>query len=237
MNDGTPEEYELLADILTEAPAPLLPIPGNHDNPELFRSTFAHLDLLPDDGAFHYAVDAGDLMLVALDTTIPGRNDGEITAEDAAQLDAQLSAARDQPTIVFCHHVPYATGAWWSDYMGVRGADLLRTVCETHHQVIRVVSGHVHRATQTQWDHLVLSSAPSTAFAVGVGAGDYETAAPTVSDLPSSAPLFWWRDDELLALEAELDLPHTRIDLHDLISDWDTYEANARSGAPMPHEH
>ncbi len=120
----------------------------------------------------------------------------------------------------------------------MKGADLLRTVCESHHQVIRVVSGHVHRATQTQWGRLILSSAPSTAYQCGVAVGaDLTAAEPTLSDLPSAAPLFWWNDGDLVATDAELPLPHTRVDLRSLITDWDPYEAAARSGRPIPKDH
>ena len=59
VNDGTAEEYALLAEALAEAPCPVLPIPGNHDDPVLLHATFAALDVcgaaLPDlrSGPFH----------------------------------------------------------------------------------------------------------------------------------------------------------------------------------------
>jgi hypothetical protein len=103
--------------------------------------------------------------------------------------------------------------------------------------VKRVVSGHVHRATQVQWGHAVLSSAPSTAYQCGIGAGDFLTPDPMLSDLPSAAPLFWWRDGDLLATDAELPLPHTRVDLRDLITDFEPYELAAKAGGPIPKDH
>ncbi len=45
VNDGTAEEYALLAEALAEAPCPVLPIPGNHDDPLLLHATFAALDV------------------------------------------------------------------------------------------------------------------------------------------------------------------------------------------------
>lgn len=239
VNDGTAEEYALLAEALAEAPCPVLPIPGNHDDPMLLHATFAALDVcgatLPDprSGPFHYVVDDHPVRLVALDSTVAGHHHGQVTEQSAAWLDATLTAAPEHPTMLFMHHVPYATGAWWFDYSGIDGRDLLREVLVRHPQVLRVVSGHVHRATSTQWGHLTLSSAPSTAFLSGTGVGD---GPPLIVDQRSAPQLFAVDGDSLVASEADLPGPRLSIDMRDLVQDWSTYESVTRSRGPVPKD-
>jgi len=236
VNDGTAGEYALLAEIVADAPCPVLPIPGNHDDAALLHATFATLDVcgapLPDprSAPFHYAVEDHAVRLVAFDVTVAGHHHGQVTPDSAASLDATLAAAPDRPTMVFMHHVPYATGAWWFDYAGVAGADLLRDVLARHRQVLRVVSGHVHRATSTQWGHLTLSSAPSTAFLSGTGVGD---GPPLIVDQRAAPQLFAVDGDSLVASEADLPGLRLSIDMRDLVQDWSTYESVTRSRGPV----
>lgn len=237
VNDGTEAEYELLAELLDDAPCPVLPIPGNHDHPALLHATFtasaACTVPLPDpaDGPFHYTVDEHPVRLVALDTTVDGHHHGEVTADAAAWLDRTLASAPDRPTLVFQHHVPYATGAWWFDYAGVVGADRLRDVLARHPQVVRVVAGHLHRATSTQWGPLTLSTAPSTAYLSGTGVGD---GPPTIVDQRAPVTLLWWTGDGLVASDSDLPGTHPTIDLRTINADWDAYEAVARQRGPIP---
>lgn len=236
-NDATPEEYELLAATLAHAPCPVLPIPGNHDDPALLRAVFAASDRCPVDlpdapaGSFHYAHDQFDVRLVAFDTTVADLHNGQVTDESAAWLDAALAERPDAPTVVFMHHTPYATGSWWFDYNGVVGADRLRAVLERHPQVLRVVSGHVHRATHTQWGALTLSSAPSTAYLSSTGVGD---GPPLIIDQRAPVTLLHFVDGGIVASETDLPAARTTLDLRDLNANWSDYEPRARAGGPIP---
>ncbi|MEZ5320507.1 MAG: metallophosphoesterase [Microthrixaceae bacterium] len=243
VNDGTAAEYDLLAEVLAGTPAPILPIPGNHDDPERLATTFAHLDCcpvaLPDRRPFHYTydghVEADHVRFVALDSTLAGHHSGRITPESAAWLDDRLAESR-VPTIVFLHHTPYATGSWWFDYQGVAGADLLREVVCAHPHVLRVVAGHVHRATSTQWGgpgttRVTLSTAPSTAFLAGTGVAG---GPPVIVDQRAPVTLFDVdRDGTLVASESDMPGDHVVIDARHLGSDWETYERKARAGGPI----
>lgn len=238
-NDATPVEYDLLAETLHHAPCPVLPIPGNHDDPALLRATFAAAGVCPADlpdapaGEFHYAHDDLDVRFVALDTTVADLHNGEVTERSAAWLDDTLAARSDQPTVVFMHHTPYATGSWWFDYNGVAGAERLRTVLARHPQVIRVVTGHVHRATHTQWGTLTLSSAPSTAYLSATGVGD---GPPLIIDQRAPVTLLHHTDGTIVASETDLPTARTTLDLRDLNPNWADYEQRARAGGPVPKD-
>jgi 3',5'-cyclic-AMP phosphodiesterase len=122
--DGAlPTEYERLREILGPLPMPVHVLPGNHD----------------EGVEAGYAVEIGELRLVACDTTIPGRDEGEI---DLAWLEATLD---DTPTIVAMHHPPILTGIGGLDEIGLTNRAALAGLLQRSPQVRRVIAGHVHR--------------------------------------------------------------------------------------------
>jgi 3',5'-cyclic AMP phosphodiesterase CpdA len=122
--DGArPAEYERVRELLGPLPMPVHLLPGNHD----------------EGVQAGYAVRVGELRLVACDTTIPGRDDGEV---DLAWLEATLD---DTPTIVAMHHPPILTGIPPLDAIGLTNRDALAGLLQRSPQVRRVIAGHVHR--------------------------------------------------------------------------------------------
>ena len=71
------------------------------------------------------------------------------------------------------HHPPFETGIWWVDCVGLKGAELFEGVVRRHDQVLKVLSGHVHRLIQTSWGGCSLWVCPSTSVAL---AGDLDPA-------------------------------------------------------------
>jgi 3',5'-cyclic-AMP phosphodiesterase len=131
---GDPREYARVRELLAPLPMPYHVLPGNHDNVPELEKVF---------GPAEYAVDAGDLRLVAVDSTIPGPGDGRIPLD---RLRAKLDAG-GKPTIVAMHHAPLVTGVAPMDALGVPREDRegLATLLLRHPEVKRVVTGHLHR--------------------------------------------------------------------------------------------
>lgn len=166
---GSTDEWNELLGRLQALEAPWEAISGNHDR------GVAEL-------VGHRSLTAGPLHLVLLDTS----ND-EFTDDDAAWLDAELASHRDAPTVIAVHQPPFETGIWWMDCVGLKGREVLERVVRSHPQVIKVLSGHVHRPIQTQWDGCSLWVCPSTARAVAADLdpehGPAETAEPPAFSL------------------------------------------------------
>jgi Icc protein len=120
-------------------------LPGNHDDRRALRRNFG----VPGeaDEPVRYSVDLGPLRLVVLDTTQPGEVAGELDANQLNWLDAELSTAPDQLTLVAMHHPPILTGIPGWDEIGLSTLDrrALADVIGRHRQVRRLVCGHVHR--------------------------------------------------------------------------------------------
>src|SRR6185312_11830084 len=143
--NGTPEEYQRVRELL--APLDLEPhvLPGNHDLRGPMREAFG----LPGEGAEHasHAVDLGPLRLVCLDSTIPGAEAGALDEGRIEWLDAALGEEREKPTVLAMHHPPLSTAIPSFDAIGLapewRAA--LGEVLARHPQVTRIIAGHVHR--------------------------------------------------------------------------------------------
>jgi Icc protein len=77
VDEGTPAEYTVAREILSQLQMPFLVIPGNHDEREAFRESFSDHDYLPKTGALHFVSGGyGPVRIVALDVTLPGLHHG-----------------------------------------------------------------------------------------------------------------------------------------------------------------
>lgn len=166
VHDGLPEEYARLAGLLNQLPMPWYVVPGNHDDREHLRATFAGRGFFPDGGFLHYVVDLGPVRLIALDTLVPGAPGGRLCEERLAWLDARLSEAPQRPTLLFMHHPPFRTGMRIMDSMGLEGAEGLEAVVRRHPQVERILCGHLHRSIVKRFAGTVASVCPATALHV-----------------------------------------------------------------------
>ena len=155
-------EYEQVRELLAPLQAPVYVVPGNHDDRHALHR---HFGVPGANGApVQYSVDLGPLRLVVVDTTRPGEDAGELDAERLAWLDAELSAAPEQPTLVAMHHPPVLTGipAW--DQLGLPAPHrrALAEVIARHRQVRRLVGGHVHRTITGDLAGRPVLTVPST---------------------------------------------------------------------------
>jgi Icc protein len=212
-DNGTPEQYAILRELLDGLDAPLYLVPGNHDERRPLADAFPHHTYLPRDGGPQsYAIEDHAVRLVGVDTTHPGHHDGELGTDELAWLDETLAARPDAPTLVFMHHPPFDTGIWWMDCVGIsdehrRGFE---AVIRRHPQVQRVVSGHIHRPVQTAWGATIVSVAPSTAHQVGldlVAGGGMR-----LTDEPPMVTFIDWTDDHVLNHTAAF-LPNASFDI------------------------
>jgi 3',5'-cyclic-AMP phosphodiesterase len=167
---GDAESYALARDLLTAFPAPVLAIPGNHDDREAFRAGLSGLSkLIPlsATGPLHAVVDC-PVRVVGFDVTVPDDHHGQVTPDHARWLDATLAVAPDTPTLLVMHQPPFVTGMGFVDDYRCFGEDLLAQVLSRHPQVIRLLAGHVHRFTLTSFADRPALTAPATATSIAL---------------------------------------------------------------------
>jgi 3',5'-cyclic AMP phosphodiesterase CpdA len=193
VDGGTPAEYARLRHVLSPLPMPVYLIPGNHDDREALRHAFADYPKMPRTGFIQYVIDDGPLLLIAVDTLLPGASGGRVDAERLAWLDARLSEAPSKPTMIFMHHPPFKTAIEYMDGIGLEGADAMAEVVRRHPQVERVVCGHLHRSIQSRWAGTVAMTAPATAHQVGLDVR--HDVGLSFSMEPPGYALHLWRED------------------------------------------
>lgn len=149
-NWARPEEYSILAELMAPLAVRFLPLPGNHDDRELLRSTFpdtpwvdaAHASWVTEVAATD-EMGAG-VRIVGLDSTIPGEPGAEFDDDREHWLRSVLDTSTDGVTVLALHHPPFATGLGWMDASGFVGLDRLTAVL-ANHPVDKVICGHFHR--------------------------------------------------------------------------------------------
>jgi len=167
-NDGRPGEYVALAELLSPLGAPVLPLPGNHDDRDALRATFPDV---PWADAAHASwtttLDDGrrSARVVGLDSTRPGHPGAELDASREEWLRSALAAPFDGVTVLAMHHPPMATGIEWMDRSGFVGLDRLEAVLAAH-PVDRIVCGHLHRPIVSTIAGVAVTVGPSTVQSV-----------------------------------------------------------------------
>jgi 3',5'-cyclic AMP phosphodiesterase CpdA len=197
-NDARAAEYAALAPLLAQAPAPLFLVPGNHDDRDRLRAAFPAHAYLPHTGKLSYTIEKFGVRIVVLDSAIEGETGGGFDEDDAAWLEAVLSAAPATPTVVALHHPPFLTHERLFDRIGLAGRDAFAVVIARHPQVQIVIAGHHHRAVIGRVAHAPAVVAPATAYTYSlalrdnqkIGVKSAEAAfAVHVWDTPESAPV------------------------------------------------
>ncbi len=159
---GSVADCELARELLAGLEAPVYVIPGNHDD----RAALRHVFELPGEGAdpIQYAAELGPLRLLALDSTRPGSDGGELDAARLGWLEAELARAPERPTLVALHHPPLTIGIAVWDEIGLDAGSRagLERLLADHPQVLGTVSGHVHRTLVGQVAGRPALAIPST---------------------------------------------------------------------------
>ena len=198
---GSIAAYETLKSVIARLPFPVRFALGNHDD----RGNFCHV--FPDvavteSGHVQYAFVQGGLRFVVLDTLVEGLHGGALSEDQAAWLDAALGADT-RPTILVLHHPPIETGnGWMTEDIDAPWVQRLSAVVLRHGHVVRMITGHLHRAIVTGWQGTTLAVCPSTAPQVALDFSDIDPAHPDDRDMVVAAPpgfaVHWWNGRDLI---------------------------------------
>jgi len=141
---------------------PYYVVPGNHDNRATILAAFAPEHCRADvPGFITYTVDAHDIRLIALDSTIPGAPGGELCPQRLEWLAQTLASHDDKPCLIFLHHPPLKCGVLESDADDFIGAEKFARLIRQHKNILRVTCGHIHLMTFAGWSGTSLSTSPS----------------------------------------------------------------------------
>jgi 3',5'-cyclic-AMP phosphodiesterase len=152
-----PGGYSHFRRLFSTLGAPVLCLPGNHDEPVAMRRELAGKPFVL--GGY---VDIGRWRIVLLDSCIPGSASGALSAQELENLEAALATAGARHCMVCLHHHPVAMASRWLDNVGLtNAAEFLHTI-DAHRNVRAIVWGHVHQAFDTLRKGVRLLATPST---------------------------------------------------------------------------
>jgi len=156
--DASAASYGRVSAQLSTAGAPVLALPGNHDDPTVMRRYFP----LGPWGAPH-VYERRNWQLVLLDSTEPGCVHGEFSGAVLAQLEQCLRRASARHVFIALHHQPVPVESLWIDRYALQRADAFWSVVDRFPQVRCVAWGHVHQDFHAVRGEVALLGSPSTA--------------------------------------------------------------------------
>src|SRR5262249_32542357 len=143
------EEYDHLKLLLAPLKLPFAGIPGNHDSREVMRAAFPSAAYAFPAAPFNQKIEVGELDLLLVDSSVPGKPHGELDVPTLGWLEATLASSGGRPALVFLHHPPFVTGIWHMDRQNLHNAKALAAIVQRHPRVQLIAPGHVHPATLT----------------------------------------------------------------------------------------
>ena len=160
--NGLFEESKRAEAILKKLRSPYYIVPGNHDDRSTLLSVFGKNACPVENNEFiNYVIEGYDIRLIALDTSRPGESGGEICETRRSWLEEQLSIKRDKDTIIFMHHPPAKCRVLETDKDAFIGVDKLGDLIKKHHNIKRILCGHIHMSAHLEWYNTIISVAPS----------------------------------------------------------------------------
>ena len=208
---GDADSYRALRAAITDCPFPVWPIPGNHDDRGVFSAILPHV---PSQSGFaQYAVMAGALRILCLDTHEPGRHGGGFCQPRAEWLRAQLAAHPDVPTLIAMHHPPLVSGIGWMDpnpadpwierfAQAIAGHSQLQGGQLQGGQLQGIICGHLHRAISASFRGVPVLVCPSSAPALSLDLSPIDPDRPDgralVEQSPPAYALHRWNGHSLV---------------------------------------
>lgn len=155
--DASPASYRRVAALVGTIGAPVLALPGNHDDPEVMRHHFPHG---PWQGPLFRA--AKDWQFVLLDSTARNEISGVLSDECLARLESGLSGCESDHVLLALHHQPVKVGSPWIDKYALGEPDKFLGLLEKDDRIRCVAWGHVHQDFCSERGKVKLLGSPSS---------------------------------------------------------------------------
>ena len=158
-DDGTPESYENLREILSPVEHKVLFIPGNHDSLENlnnFRNSIS--------GDNKFIIEDSEWIIFMFDTKKHNSPNGQLKTDEIDSCIRIIDKNPQKNVIMFLHHHPIMIGSASMDKMIIENAYLLLDIVKNNDRVKGVFWGHIHNVYESKLNQALLLSTPSTCF-------------------------------------------------------------------------
>jgi len=159
VHDESRRGYEALHQLVETLGKPVFFIPGNHDDLQLMAQ------VLPGFSASGFrALEMDSWAIVLLDSSSPGRVEGEVSQQSLLQLDDYLGQHRAKPVLVAVHHHLIDIQSPWLDALNLHNRNDLIGILERYPQVKVVINGHIHQELDKTCNDIRYLGTPATCF-------------------------------------------------------------------------
>ena len=167
---GEPDAYARLKSLVDPVAAslavPVVWVMGNHDARRPFAAELFGEDVTDETQDRVWRV--GGLRIIALDTSVPGYNHGELTDAQLTWLAAELSVEAPVGTILAMHHPPISSPIEIMGIIELQERDRLASVLADS-DVRAILAGHLHYSTFGTFAGIPVSVAAATCYTLDVG--------------------------------------------------------------------
>lgn len=167
--DASAASYRALQACFDLIDAPVLALPGNHDEAALLAEFFPGSPLDAPALSEH-----GEWRIIRLNSCLPKRPEGRLSSDTLDGLKQMLNPADRRPTLIALHHQPLAVGSAWIDRYPLLEADTLLRMVDACKAVKAVVWGHVHQAFEGRRGGTAMLAGPSSVINSVPGAHRFE---------------------------------------------------------------
>ena len=168
---GATDAYQrvraMLEPVAAELGARLIWVMGNHDNRSRFRTGL--LDEEPSQAKVDGVFDLDGLRLIALDSTVPGHDWGQLSPEQLDWLAGLLAAPAPKGSILAMHHPPLPIPVVLAQLIELREQAALEAVLAGS-DVRAIIAGHLHYTTFSTFAGIPVSAAAATCYTVDLSA-------------------------------------------------------------------
>ena len=155
--DGTPESYEHVQNLLSPLGTPIYWLPGNHDCLSVMQQILNSAPVSP-----RKVFNRGSWNFILINSGVAGCVHGELSPETLDWLDFRLRIVEQHPTLVALHHPPFSVNSNWLDASTLKNPEELFAVLDCHPQIKLVLFGHIHQEFNRQRNGVHYLGSPST---------------------------------------------------------------------------
>jgi Icc protein len=156
--DASAAAYGRVSALLDTVGAPVLALPGNHDDVAVMQRYFP---AGPWGGLFERRARGWNIIL--LDSTTAGEISGRLREDTLERLETSLRRQAGAPALVALHHQPVPVNSPWIDRYALEKPEPFLDLLDRFPDIRCVAWGHVHQAFDSERNGTALLGGPSTA--------------------------------------------------------------------------
>jgi Icc protein len=155
--DETAASYHRLYRAIAPLGIPTYWLPGNHDQPQIMQQILNQPPFSAEN-----RIEAGEWVILLLNSVVPGEVHGELSSESLAWLKENLQTTGNRPVLIALHHPPLLTGSTWMDGINLHNSEIFQHLISQFPNVKLVLFGHIHQELDQEIDGVRYLATPST---------------------------------------------------------------------------